>query len=517
MHAALTFLAVRSFRNSARTRLRRLRQPRYFFVALFAVLYFAGMIFNRWNSGAFTIPAGYENIARVSTGVLIAGLMAVAWILPASGTLRFTLAEIQYLFPAPVTRRDLLTYKMARVLVASAGTALFVTLVAGPLRPIAALVFFLKTTAIMGLLGVHEAGVALYRQNRKDIGSTTRGDWTIVVAAALIVFSAAVVARFAFAGPLEFLALLPLMIAATSAAAAWVVRSDAAFEEEAALQAEKTKAQIGRMQRTEPRLTSKRVARFPLAPHGPVETAILWKNWLSFGRTSTGRWLPGAIGAFVMLVAFLVGFGTVADDPVAPVFGIFAASLIVLLGPVYVRADLRTDLAHLALMKTWPVRGTAVLRGEILAPAIVLSAAALVTIVVAGVSAPPEMLLPDGRLGLILGATSAACALIVAQLVIQIGIAIACPAWVRIMPAAGSGGIEIIGQSLMALYGGWLLLILACIPPGVAATIVAFIVAGAAAPAIVFAVILLIECYVAIELLGRLFDRIDLRDVTVAE
>jgi hypothetical protein len=517
VHAALTFLAVRTLRNSARTRLGRLRQPRYFFVALFGVLYFAGMIFNRWNSGAFTIPAGYESIARVSTGVLIAGLMALAWVVPGSGTLRFTLAEIQYLFAAPLTRRDLLTYKMARVLVGSAGMAVFVTLVAGPLEPIAALIFFAKTTAIAGLLGVHEAGVALYRQNRKDIGATTRGDWAIVAAAALIVFSAAVVARFAFAGIVEFLALLPLMIAAIGAAAVWVVRSDAAFEEEAALQAEKTKAQISRVQRTEPRLTSKRVARFSLAPHGPVETAILWKNWLSFSRTSTGRWLPGAIGAFVMLLAFLVGFGTAVDDPVAPVFGTFVASLILLLGPVYVRADLRTDLAHLALMKTWPVRGTAVVRGEILAPATLLSAAALVTIVVAGVSAPSEMLLSDGRLGLIVGATSAGCALIIAQLVIQNGIAIAFPAWVRIMPAAGSGGVEIIGQSLMALYGGWLVLILACIPPGVAATIVAFIVGGAAAPAIVFTVVLLIECYVAIELLGRLFDRIDLREVTVAE
>jgi hypothetical protein len=127
------------------------------------------------------------------------------------------------------------------------------------------------------------------------------------------------------------------------------------------------------------------------------------------------------------------------------------------------------------------------------------------------------MLLSDGRVGLIVGAIGASCALIVAQLVVQNGIAVAFPGWVRIMPAAGSGGVEIIGQSLMALYGGWLILILVCVPPGVAAAIVAFIVAGAAAPAIVFTVVLLIECYVAIELLGRLFERIDLRDVSTVE
>ena len=157
------------------------------------------------------------------------------------------------------------------------------------------------------------------------------------------------------------------------------------------------------------------------------------------------------------------------------------------------------------------------MRGEMLAPAIALSAAALAAVVISGLAAPAGMLSSDGRLGLIVGATAGGLALIVAQLVIQNGIAVAFPAWVRITPAAGSGGVELIGQSLMVLYGGWLLLIAASILPGVAAATVLFMLGGAALPGMTFAVLLLFECFVAIECLGRLFERIDLRDVALAE
>ena len=123
----------------------------------------------------------------------------------------------------------------------------------------------------------------------------------------------------------------------------------------------------------------------------------------------------------------------------------------------------------------------------------------------------------DGRVSLIFSATAAGWALIVAQLVIQNGIAVAFPAWVKVTPTAGSGGVEIIGQSLVVLYGGWLLLMVAAVPPGVAGALAFFVLGGAAIPGMTFAVVLLIECYVAIECLGRVFERIDLRDIATAE
>ena len=46
---------------------------------------------------------------------------------------------------------------------------------------------------------------------------------------------------------------------------------------------------------------------------------------------------------------------------------------VILLGPTMIRSDLRHDMAHLAVLKTWPVSGAALVRGEVLAPAVLLS------------------------------------------------------------------------------------------------------------------------------------------------
>ena len=523
MHGALVFLTARTIRNSVTARLRRLRQPRYFLVGLGVALYFASMIFNRWQSGAFGIPPGYEGIARIAIGIAIAVLMALAWVLPISASLRMTLAEVHFLFPAPITRRDLLTFKMVRLLITAAATGVFFSLIVGPLRPLAALVFLLKTTAIMSLLALHEAGVSLYRLNRRELG--VRADLrhlpTLAAAAALIAFGSFVAAWLAFAvNPGELFVLFLVALAAIAAVGVWILRSDAAFEEEAALQAEKAKAQLARVERPQPRLTKKRTARFSLAPRGPAETAILWKNWLLFTRASGANW-SGVAVLLLCVVGFLVAFGTASDDPVTPVLGVTVTAMTVLLGPAFVRVDLRTDLANLPLIKTWPVAGAAIIRGEVLAPAIALTAAALAGVLLSGVFAPAWMLTSDtfaGRLGLIVSATTVACALIVTQLVIQNGLAVVFPAWIRIAPVAtAGGGVEIMGQSVVVMYGSILLLIVAALVPAASAAILFVALGGTVGPAALFAALMFIECYVATELLGRVLDRTDLQEVTVGE
>jgi hypothetical protein len=523
VHGALVFLIVRSFRNSVRARLRRLKQPRYLAVAVGVVLYFGSMSFSRSHGGGFSIPPAYERTAQVALGIGVATLMAIAWLLPASASLRVSLPEVHFLFTAPVTRREFLTYKVVRLLSGVAGTGVFITLVAGPLRPLAGLVFLIKTTAIAALLALHEAGVSLYRQNQKDKGALAGARRLRVLAAAftLIAVSALITARFSLAKGGELLLLLPILLALIAAEFVWLLRSDAAFEEEAALLAEKAKAQLARVERRQPRLTANRTARFALAARGPVETAILWKNWLLLTRGSSTQWIGSAAVLLMFVVVFLVGFGTAADDPVAPILGFVIAGIVVLFGPATLRLDLRHDLANLPLIKTWPVRGAAIVRGEVLAPAIALSIAAVAGILISAAFAPVGVLpspSPIGRLNFALCASAVACALIVAQLVIQNGIAVIFPAWIRITPpTSGGAGVEIMGQSLVVMYGGMLLLGVASIVPGAVAALLLFTAGGIAAPAMSFTLLLLIESYAAIEILGAAFDRLDLKDVTVAE
>ena len=523
MHSALTFLTVCSIRNSVRTRLRRLRQPRYLLAAIGVVLYFGTMILNRRHSGGFAIPPRFEGVARIGTAAALAGLMALAWIQPIGRSLRFTLPEVHFLFAAPVTRRELLEYKMVRLLIGVAGTGLFFTSIGGPLRPPAAVVFFLKTTGILSLLGLQEAGVSLFRQNREDTAALSRRRALPVLAAAvmLVAFSSIALARFAFAAvPGEFLALLPLVILAIGAEAIWVVRSAAAFEEQAALQAENAMAQRARAQRPPPRLTpTRRPTGFSLAPYGPVETAILWKNWLLLTRGSGTPRIGAAAIVLLLVVGFLAAFGTAHGDSVAPVLGFVLAGMVVLLGPAMIRIDLRHDLANLALIKTWPASGASIVRGEVLAPAIALTAVTFAAIVVAAIFAPASMLPSTtliGRIAFLAVATMAASALILAQLVIQNGIAAFFPAWIRVGAGAGDAGVELIGRNLIVMYGGLVALIGMAVVPGAAAAIVLVAVGGPLLSAAAFALVLVVECYVTVEVLGRVIDRTDLRDVMVA-
>ena len=106
--------------------------------------------------------------------------------------------------------------------------------------------------------------------------------------------------------------------------------------------------------------------------------------------------------------------------------------------------------------------GGSIIRGEVLAPAIALTAVAFAAIVIAAIFAPASMRLSStvtGRPAFIVVATVVAGALILAQLVIQNGIAAFFPAWIRVAPSGGDGGgVELMGQSLIVMYGGLLAL-----------------------------------------------------------
>jgi hypothetical protein len=110
--------------------------------------------------------------------------------------------------------------------------------------------------------------------------------------------------------------------------------------------------------------------------HGPPETAILWKNLILVGRYLSLRTL-------LRLLPLIVVFGLFASNAAAAGVAAFIgalslplAAMAVLLGPQMMRNDLRQDLARLAMLKTWPVRGAALIRGEVLAPTVVVTAVA---------------------------------------------------------------------------------------------------------------------------------------------
>jgi len=446
----------------------------------------------------------------------------LTWVLPGAAALHFTVAEVQFLFPAPLARRRLLAYKLFRLLLAALGTPVFLTLVVGPVGIGAAALFYAKVAAIAAVIALYEAGVSLYRINTKgNPGLTGRHRLAVVGAsAAFVAAGAGLLTRFAFAPVRESLLLAPLVGVMLAAQAAWVLRSDAAFEEAAAIAAEQTRTALAPVERPKPAFVPvPRRTPFRLAATGRPETAILWKNWMLLSRTPAKQ---GIVTAAIVLAiaAGAAGFGVAKGDPVGGVLGFVIAGAAALFGPAMLRIDLRQDLANLIQIKTWPIRGAAIVRGQVLAPAIALSAAAAGGLLIAAVFAPASMLPWSdgvaGRIALFGAATVAAISVIVAQLVIHNGIAALFPAWVRITPGAVQpGSVEMMGQGMVVMYGAILALAVGAIAPAAVAMAIAFFVDGTLAALVVFAILLLVESYAATEIIGRVLDRVDLQDVVL--
>ncbi|MEO8033613.1 MAG: putative ABC exporter domain-containing protein, partial [Acidobacteriota bacterium] len=121
MTSAFLFITARSFKNRIWTRFRRLREPRYLVSFLAGLAYMWFMFFRRAHRSnvvlAGTLGKGLHigDLGRDLASTAVLAIMLLAWALPSqSGGVEFSEAEIQFLFPAPVSRRQLLLYKLLR-------------------------------------------------------------------------------------------------------------------------------------------------------------------------------------------------------------------------------------------------------------------------------------------------------------------------------------------------------------------------------------------------------------------
>ncbi len=471
---AFFYLTVCTIRNSVRLRLRRLRQPRYLAITIGLVLYVGSMLLSRPSAGIFAIASAYRESVDLAAIGMATLLLGIGWVLPNPLAFAFSSAEVHLLFPAPVSRRQLVGYKIWRLLLGAVATSLLFMLMMAPPRPLPAAGFASRAFVALAVIALYSTGVALHRKRTAE-GFRPRGLRRFAIAATALVLTPAigwVLARVALGSAKELLVVLPIAAAVAVACGVWILRSDAAFEEAAAESAEKVRLAVKGGYRLRPRLRASRSSRFALAPQGPIEMAILWKNWMRIGRTP---WTAIGFGLFI-LVCFVAGIwiGGAPFDRDVIGFTCFAVAVgIVLFGPGMITVDLRQDLAHLALIKTWPVTGAAVFRGELLAPLLALALGMSVPILLGSALTEHLLLGPPtvaGRASFGIAALLAGTALVLTQLVIQNGIAVTFPAWVRITPGGGGGGaIEAMGQKMLTLYGGMLAMGLAAIVPAAAA------------------------------------------------
>ena len=558
---ALLFLTRSTIRNRLLFQARRLRHPRYALALVLGAAYFWLILLRpavQPSRAPTSVWMGAELVASVGILLLLLG----GWVFSGEPmALAFSAPEVQFLFPAPLTRRGLISYKLFRaqlIILFNAVIWVFVlrrsgSVLAAPLR-------FLGTWMLFTNLSLHRLGAALVRTSllehgragvRRHLPAIVLGG-ACLVAVAFILRAAVPAIRAAGAGgeilqavsnaanlpAARALLFLPRVIVGPSfaqtssewlraagaalvmllAQVVWVIRSDVAFEE-AAVQASAERARrmdAWRRRSARPRSsTRKKVKRtLALAPTGAPALAIVWKNTLLLMRT-------GRVGSIMGLAVMAVVLSLPSIDSVGfnhrfvAVWALAMIGLLIVLGSRVLQNDFRQDADHLATLKTLPLAGARLVGAEVVSSALPISAMQLVLMFVAYVATLGDADLPVNlgtRTSLLFMSPLVLSSVNVTTVTIQNGAALLFPGWIRATPVVG-GGIEAMGQGILATGMLLLTFLVALLPAAAAFAAVWWLLSGVPKVWIVAltiaAAVLLLETWWGIRGLGRRFERLE--------
>jgi hypothetical protein len=545
MIGALLYLRLTSLRNLVVYRVRRLRQPKYLFGAAVAVAYIYFFFLRRlsYSTGAQAAAPAMADVGRVVAAFICTAAagaalvrVAFAWIAPSEKPgLRFSEAEIAFLFPAPMTRRALIHFRLL-----SAQAAILLTS--------ALIVFFFRRMGdtgggrvatwigwwvILSTFDLHVTGTNLTLARLRDRG---RGFvlWRVLAVAAIVSYAAAVVlcaaaylnahsAGFlagsgpgamgrmldglASSSPLRWLILpfgvvfapyfarspadFALAIVPALAVVAlhylWVARTEVRIEEGSMALAERRAAARTAMQRGEAPASAGARPKplpgpFPLEPAGLPEIALLWKNLLSMRNSLLNR-RTVALSVWFLVCGLMVARTVLAQNarggdiygPIVVMLCFIVAGYTLLVGPQIARQDLRGDLPNMDILKTYPVEGWRLALGELLAPTAILTAVLWACIVVCAFAFDSrgdlEWLTPAVRAAGVLCLGAAAPFLCLLQLIVPNMMMVLMPGWYQATRSRG-GGIELMGQRLILGAGQLLLALLVAVPATIVAALV---------------------------------------------
>ncbi len=562
---ALAFLIVRTVRNRFVTQFKRVKTPRYAVALLLGVGYI-WLVFLRPGAVGATSGTVVNTVSTTLGTVAGFGLTVVIifWWLRGGvqGSLAFQPAEVQFLFPAPISRRALLAYKIIRSqLLIIINAVIWAFLFRRFRLSLSGAELFATAWGMFTVLSLHRLGTALVQLSpihgvRKAVLIAAK----LLAASAVIVIAIGALPVLRQLGSIDFsngfavfertlnlplqsyiILLMRLVIAPVMASSSeqwakafaivlgivalhvvWVLSMRVPFEEAATVaSAEMAKRRAAFKDRRaggSAAIVTVTVKRdwLPLAPLGRPAVAIMWKNTLALTRA-------GSLQSAVVLVVLLAVITRVisatshgaADAELALPYLILAAFAL-FMGPRTVRNDLRQDLPNLPLLKTYPLSGAELVLAEMASPTLVLAIFQGLMLVVAYFVMPPS-----ARAKLDTATTIVAFVLVPLGLLavnavsigIQNGAAVLFPGWVRLGPDAG--GLEAMGQNLLLTFGSMMALVIALFVP-VGVTVGATFIGGPArgAPAIAVAgaiaiAVLIGEIWWLIGALGRVFEKMD--------
>jgi ABC-2 type transport system permease protein len=569
---ALRYLLWRSALNRLQGQLARLRRPRYLLAVIAGGLYFGTLLFNSRMPSPLTGSTS-STIGQLIYTALIFLTVASGWVFGSDRpALVFSEAEVQLLFPAPLTRSALVRYKVAQAQI----VVMFSVIIWAVLlrRGGTTLPFWMRAISlwiILSTLYLHRVGASLVRTSAVAHGGRGMRSNAIPIAivttvilvvgitvvravptvraaahmgagrealerlitsqplaAILFPFRVLVAPLFADSSTHWLVAILPAF-ALMAVHYPWVTRTDAAFEEavaEAAARRARAIASSRDARRRPVVIADGAVPRawFKLAPTGRPAIAIVWKNVLGYTRALRLTTLAILVVGVAIIAAAV--YSEVGDwNDLAQIGETLCAIplvMLVILGPGFVRADLRQDLLQLDQLRSYPLRASTIVAAEVASSTIILTIMQYLLLAVAAFlssfdASPPVPVAPAVLIALVALPTLNAISLTVAN-----GAALLFPGWVRLGDGRAAG-IEAMGQNVLAIFVSLIITFVALIPPLIAATIVAsslsamsshaisvwqFVPAAPAGALVAFG-----ELWIAVRWLGRVFARTDLAQI----
>jgi len=529
MLSALLYLQYHSLRNRTLLRLKRLRQPKYLIGgivgAIYFYFYFFRYLFVRQGSPASvtvsTVPGDIAIYEAIGACLFLAAVL-LTWLVPHErAALSFSEAEVAFLFPAPISRRGLIHFKLMRSQTAILFTTFFLMLVTNRFGG----KFWIHAAGwwlILSTLNLHVLGSSFARTMLLDRGISNWqrrlivGGILMLVASAVFIWAGRTLPRPDFgqwdpsqpldvvfgnlreyghqiliAGPVPYLlypfrlvirpylapnahAFLFALLPALGILAAhywWVIHSNVAFEEASIDASRKLAEKITAMRagnwQTSNKMVKRRRPPFELRPTGARVVALLWKNLISAGQAFTLRtWIMLAVLGTMLCV--IVGQSASASGLV-PALAMAAGVLLVwslFIGPQMLRQDLRQDLPLADVLKMYPLPGWQIVLGELLGPVIILTALQwLLVLIGVGFASRTDLALLTGwhSLGFGLGIAVLAPMLNLVTLQIPNAAVLLFPAWFQ-AGKDGPQGIEATGQRIVFMLGQLIVFILALIP-----------------------------------------------------
>jgi hypothetical protein len=575
--AALLYLQATTFAGALKRRLRRLRQPKYLLGALFFVGYF-GLMFGRsaWQYQHAPAPSfdgmGVEAVAALAA-LAYFGWAVTAWLFPSGRTnLRFSEAEIAFLFPAPLTRVGLINFSLLRAQLPIFLSAFLLSLFFGRGRGLPGNAFQHATALWLAVatLRMHSLGASFTIDRFADSGANPflrralvpllvlllLGGllaWVALVAPPAPAIDGSALPRAFAAWVLERLHSAPLSVvlapfhwlaapmtrggdlrwwlsllppvALLLGHYLWVVRASLGFEEASIAAAAKRARQADNLRTGRwPWRTGKRTANnepFVLAGRGTPALGFLWSGLIGAGG---GLWRPRNVGAIALAtLLFLLGLAASPWAFVLPVVGGVAgwsAMMFVMLGTKMMQGRLVQILEVLDIYKAAPLPGKQIALGQLLTPVALGAFGLWYALFVAVVCVLAGGGIALGKLSFtwvgVFGVALVGPLLSAVLMCIPFAWILWFPAWASSL-GTRNGGFEVAGQRLLFTFV-YLLAAAAAMLPGLAlGGLVAWVGALLALPSgvllfvaiLVAATTLVLELAAIVELLGARIDRLD--------